>query len=46
MGTITIKDGTEIDYPGRLPLSRLLGRRFLRSERPTVEGRSSDASSV
>ena len=39
MGTITIKDGTEIYYPGNLYLDCLGG--FLRSERPTVEGRSS-----
>ena len=44
MGTITIKDGTEIYYHGNLYLDCLGG--FLRSERPTVEGRSSDASRV
>ena len=37
MGTITIKDGTEIYYPGHLPLSRLLGR--LPAERTTHCGR-------
>ena len=42
MGTITIKDGNDIYYPGRLPyLDRLGG--FLRRERPTVEGRDGAA---
>ena len=45
MGTITIKDGTEIYYPGIYLYLDCLGG-FLRSERPTVEGRSSDASRV
>ena len=45
MGTITIKDGNDIYYPGRLPyLARLGG--FLRRERPTVEGRASNCLSV